>query len=53
MGIRNFFDRMIVAREKQAKAYVNSALWSLDDETLKSVGVKRENLKRTNNTYPF
>jgi hypothetical protein len=53
MSLRNFYNRMIAAREKQAKAYVNNALFSLDNETLKNAGIKRENLKPSGSNYPF
>ena len=54
MGIRNTFDRMIAAREKQARRYVNGALLNMDDETLKSAGFNRAELKKQGATiYPF
>jgi len=43
---RNAFDRITAAREKPARRYVGSVLLSLDDETLKSLGHSREELKK-------
>ncbi|WP_028735534.1 hypothetical protein [Ciceribacter selenitireducens] len=43
---RNAFNRFVAARELQASRHVNSALMSLDDETLKSLGTSREELRR-------
>ena len=54
MGLKNTFDRMIAAREKQARRYVNGALLSLDDETLTRAGYTREGLqKQGTSVYPF
>lgn len=51
---RNAFDRIAAAREMQARRYVGSVLLSLDDDTLKSLGHNREDLKRSGqSTYPF
>ena len=46
MGIRTAFDRMIAARERQARSYVNGALLNLDDETLRRAGLSRAEIKR-------
>lgn len=43
---RNAFQRVVEARERQASRYVNGALLSLDDETLKGLGTSREELRR-------
>lgn len=43
---RNAFTRMVEARERQVARYVNGALLNLDDETLKSLGTNREELRR-------
>lgn len=47
---RNFFhralDRVIDARQRQVRRYVNNALLQLDDETLKGLGRTREEIKR-------
>ncbi|MDD9909181.1 MAG: hypothetical protein OXR62_05755 [Ahrensia sp.] len=49
-----FFDRMIAAREKQARRYVNGALMNLDDETLAGAGLKREDIRKQGAyNYPF
>lgn len=48
------FDAMVNARSRQASAYVNGALLSLDDETLKSHGYSRKDLaKKPTAYYPF
>jgi hypothetical protein len=44
--IRRAFDRMVEAREKQARRYVNGYLLSLDDATLASHGIDRRELER-------
>ena len=46
MTFRNAFDRMIAARERQARLYVNGALLNLDDETLRRAGLTRDEVKR-------
>ncbi|WP_202615395.1 hypothetical protein [Rhizobium deserti] len=43
---RNAFNRMIEARERQVSRYVNGAMLSLDDTTLKNLGTSREELRR-------
>jgi uncharacterized protein YjiS (DUF1127 family) len=43
---RNAFARMTAAREKQARRYVHDVLLTLDDETLKSLGCTREEVRR-------
>jgi hypothetical protein len=43
---RNAINRMVAAREKQVSRYVNGALLSLDDQTLKGLGTSREELRR-------
>lgn len=54
MGFRQTFDRMVAAREKQARRYVNGALLNLDDETLKMVGKTRAGIRREGvSLYPF
>ena len=54
MGFKSTFDRMIAAREKQARRYVNGALMNLDDATLEQAGISRENLRRQGvSVYPF
>ena len=54
MGLRNTFDRMIAAREKQARRYVNGALLNLDDETLNRAGFSRDEIKKQGAAvYPF
>lgn len=54
MGFKSTFDRMVAAREKQARRYVNGALMNLDDATLEQAGISRENLRRQGvSVYPF
>ena len=54
MGIRNTFDRIIAAREKQARRYVNGALLTLDDETLAKAGFDRDSIKAQGvSVYPY
>lgn len=54
MNIRNTFGRMIEAREKQARRYVNGALLNLDDATLARAGYTRaELMKQGASNYPF
>ncbi|RCS25454.1 hypothetical protein DUT91_01215 [Phyllobacterium salinisoli] len=55
---RGFFraamDNLVAARSRQAARYVNGALLSMDDETLKANGYSREGLKRGGSAYyPF
>lgn len=44
--VRRAFDRMIDARSKQARRYVNGYLLSLDDATLAAHGYDRAELER-------
>jgi hypothetical protein len=44
--LRRTFDRMIEARSRQARRYVNGYLLSLDDATLAAHGYNREELER-------
>jgi len=54
MSIKSTFNRMITAREKQARRFVNGALLNLDDETLKRAGYSREAIKNEGAAnYPF
>ena len=51
---RNALDRITAALERQARLYVCSASLSLDDETLKALGHRREELKKSGSaTLPF
>ena len=43
---RNAYQRVIAARERQVSRYVNGALLNLDDKTLESMGLTREELRR-------
>lgn len=43
---RNAFDRIIEARERQARRYVNDALLTFDDEMLESLGRRRVDVLR-------
>ncbi len=40
------FDRMVEARERQVRRYVNSALLQFDDETLSRAGLNRKEIER-------
>ncbi len=42
---RNAFERMITARERQVRRYVNGTLIGLDDDTLKTLGRTREEIR--------
>lgn len=44
--LRRTLDRMITARERQARRYVNGYLLSLDDTTLNAYGYNRRELER-------
>ncbi len=44
--LRRTFDRMIEARSRQARRYVNGYLLTLDDATLASHGYDRAELER-------
>ena len=43
---QNAFDRLVSARERQVRRYVNGALLAMDDAQLKSIGRTREELQR-------
>jgi uncharacterized protein YjiS (DUF1127 family) len=43
---QNAFGRLVSARERQVRRYVNGALLSMDDNQLKALGRTREQLKR-------
>ncbi len=43
---QNAFDRLVSARERQVRRYVNGALLAMDDTQLKSIGRTREELQR-------
>jgi len=47
----NLGRKMVDARERQVRRYVNSSLLSLDDKTLKKAGYDRKTLRR--NSAPF
>ena len=52
--LHNAFDAMVNARARQASSYVNGALLMLDDDTLKSYGYNRAELRRRPTAfYPF
>lgn len=44
--LQNAFDRLVTARERQARRYVNGALLTLDDSQLKTLGRTREEIRR-------
>jgi len=43
---QNAFDRLVTARERQVRRYVNGALLAMDDTQLKAIGRTREELHR-------
>lgn len=45
--LRNAFDAMIAARQREANRYVNGVLLMLDDEALKARGYDRAELNRS------
>ena len=44
--LRRMFDHMVKAREAEAKRQTARALWSYSDESLKNLGLTREELAR-------
>ena len=51
---RTGLDRMIEARERQVRRYVNGALLHLDDKSLAEAGIDRKELeKRASAFSPF
>lgn len=51
---RRALDRMVTARERQARRYVNGYLLSLDDATLANYGYDRRELERDGAmTFPY
>jgi hypothetical protein len=49
--LRSAVDALIAARQRQVSRYVNGALLMLDDETLKSYGYNRDELRRKGAAY--
>ncbi|MEM1365867.1 MAG: hypothetical protein AAGH82_08970 [Pseudomonadota bacterium] len=53
-GIRGFMNNVVTARQRQADRFVNGVLLSMDDDTLKSAGYDRSELRRRSSaTFPF
>ncbi len=50
---RRALDRLIAAREHQARRYVNGFLFSLDDATLAAYGYDRAELERQRSTVTY
>ncbi|PTW58793.1 hypothetical protein C8N35_10997 [Breoghania corrubedonensis] len=51
---RRALDRMVSARERQARRYVNGYLLSLDDATLNAYGYDRSELEHEGSmTFPY
>lgn len=48
---RSALHSLVQARARQVSRYVNGALLMLDDETLKSHGYSREELRRKGGTF--
>lgn len=44
--LRRVFDRMVAARQLQAKRYVNGYLVTLDDATLRQMGLNRADIEK-------
>ncbi|MCT8972596.1 MULTISPECIES: hypothetical protein [Microbaculum] len=44
--LRRMFDHMVKAREAEARRLTARALWSYSDESLKNMGLTREELAR-------
>ena len=54
MGLRKAYEKMVTAREKQARRNEAGALLNMDDETLKRAGLNRDALRRQGpSNYPF
>jgi hypothetical protein len=51
--LRSAVDALIAARQRQVSRYVNGALLMLDDETLKSYGYNRDELRRKGAAYIY
>lgn len=43
---QNAFDRLVTARERQVRRYVNGALLNMDDDQLKALGRTRSEIQR-------
>ncbi|MEW7006473.1 MULTISPECIES: hypothetical protein [unclassified Lentilitoribacter] len=43
---KSAFESMISARERQVRRYVNGTLIGLDDDTLKSIGRTRDQIRK-------
>jgi uncharacterized protein YjiS (DUF1127 family) len=43
---QNALDRLVSARERQARRYINGAMLAMDDAQLKELGRTREEIKR-------
>ncbi|MCY0095989.1 hypothetical protein [Hoeflea ulvae] len=51
---KNALDRIVSARERQVRRYVNGVLLGMDDSQLKALGRDREDIKREGSqTYLF
>lgn len=49
----DFGRKLVTAREKQVRRYVNGILLTQDDATLKAAGFDRAELKRNSSVSPF
>lgn len=47
------FDRLVSARERQARLYVNGMLLQMDDASLKAIGRSRESIRREGSQTKF
>ena len=48
--LRNAFNRVMAARERQARSYANGVLIGMDDASIKALGTSREELRREGST---
>lgn len=54
LATKSRFNRVVVARQRQAQRYVNGALLALDDESLERAGYDRKALERQESAlYPL
>ena len=48
---RTGYDRMVTARERQVRRYVNASLLMLDDETLARAGYSRREIEKEGSSF--
>lgn len=53
-GFRGFMNNVVTARQRQADRFVNGVLLGMDEQTLRSAGYDRNELRRkASTTLPF